>query len=507
MHTAKKPSMFAVWRSLLWKEAHEHKWKLAALMALAVGTPLLLALTDRSPYDSFPGLETTVLYVPLATLFVAMAAAASERSRDTLPLLVRLPGALRVSALLKFVFGVLAVLVPAYAVLAITFAWPALMEWVDPGMAPMDRFSPTELVAWCGQITLIVTSVFLWVSVLGLRSANEVRAGIVAIVAITAMWGLWGGSYQWLVRDQTHYLGGSLGQSTTDLRAFELLTAAMPGGLVAVEAVSFHRYPRLPAFAVPLVYCLTHGVLLAVWLRHFGAAVGDGRRVNQASPPTAHGAWLEPPMRSRLAAVVWKQYRECRPVIIATVIGAIGFAAYIIFVVQFAPTQRVSWRESASFMASVLSASVFFAALIVGVGAFHEDLSRGVNEFWRSRPIDAGRWFVVKFLAGAALLVAVFGTAALAAEWLSDYPFMMPPATHVLPVAPLVVYAAAVLASVVCRRVVYATLLGLGVSWSVIQLVTEKVDAPFHQIAALLAATAAMTVAAWLAFRNDWSLR
>ncbi len=47
-------------------------------------------------------------------------------------------------------------------------------------------------------------------------------------------------------------------------------------------------------------------------------------------------------------------------------------------------------------------------AVLVGVGTACRDLRGGVETFWRSRPIDARRWLLVKYLIGLFVLQIIY---------------------------------------------------------------------------------------------------
>ena len=82
--------MHTTWFNLPWKEWHEHKWKLAALVATMWSVAaLILYQPDVWTLD---GVRVTMVMciVPLS-IFIGMGTAAGERSRGTMRFLQALP--------------------------------------------------------------------------------------------------------------------------------------------------------------------------------------------------------------------------------------------------------------------------------------------------------------------------------------------------------------------------------------------------------------------------------
>ena len=101
--------MRTIWQSLAWKEWHEHKWKLASLVATLWGiTALVMLNTGRDvPIDDVLVAVRVILVmciVPLA-IFVGLGTAAGERSRGTMSFLQALPVPMWRVALNKVFFG------------------------------------------------------------------------------------------------------------------------------------------------------------------------------------------------------------------------------------------------------------------------------------------------------------------------------------------------------------------------------------------------------------------
>ncbi len=73
--------MIGILRSLIWKEWHELKWKVAALVAIATGVPVLVVVQEG--LDAAPML-LGYYFLPFGAMFLAMSVAAGEPSRGTL---------------------------------------------------------------------------------------------------------------------------------------------------------------------------------------------------------------------------------------------------------------------------------------------------------------------------------------------------------------------------------------------------------------------------------------
>ena len=149
-----------IWLNLAWKEWHEHKWKLASLTAITMGS--LVTLWGAGSANEYYGTIAFmfILYLPLASAFIAMGEAASERSRGTLPLLQALPQRPRRVAGLKLVFGVATVIAPALAaigaatLIAMAASWLGWTRW--PILSPLvdyttNLFFPASLAITCAS--------------------------------------------------------------------------------------------------------------------------------------------------------------------------------------------------------------------------------------------------------------------------------------------------------------------------------------------------------------------
>ena len=92
--------MRTIWHSLLWKEWHEHKWKLVALMCMILMIPLIVygGDTDRL-LVAFS--TSAVFYSVFAALLVGMSTGGGENGRGTMQFMQTLPVSMHRPAAIK----------------------------------------------------------------------------------------------------------------------------------------------------------------------------------------------------------------------------------------------------------------------------------------------------------------------------------------------------------------------------------------------------------------------
>jgi len=179
--------------------------------------------------------------------------------------------------------------------------------------------------------------------------------------------------------------------------------------------------------------------------------------------------------------------------------------------------------------------------IVVSTTLFSAELEPRLLSFWRSRPIDTGDWFWIKYLAGAATLLAFidlpaacldrFPIAAISQEGGAAAYVACVPALH------LAVYSLAVLIVCIVRNVIYSGILSMGTMLFLvlaplvaaergflnsinIALVLSKVSVSFTNgpwttgaqalvvyLAFTLSLTIAATIGARLAIQNDYTVR
>jgi hypothetical protein len=508
--------MRSIWYSLAWKEFHEHKWKLVAILGALCGVTSLVILLENSN-DRY-GLAVGMLFlcsVPLA-VFLGLGAAANENSRRTFAFLQSQPVPLWQLAIVKLVAGMLTI---ATAVVLALLTFPLWQEILTGLGVSYSEFRPAEfpgpirtgnrLADLAIECLLPAISLYIWTAAAGVNRKDEIRAAIVALVVII------GWSYAMAsLSARTEFSGSSMAW----LRV--ILLGAAPGAVFA--NFELHQHPSLlPLFIV--VYIATHTLLCVFYALRFGA-IKDGAAQNASTASTANrqADWLGSPRRSAVDAIAWKQLRESGPI---AIIGLLGTFA----ICMLAVTMNSFQADFARTYGEVAMTLGFGIALVVGIGVALHDSEPGINSFWRTRPINPNTWFAIKFFTGLAIIVVTI-----------QVPFLLitrPDASHVtefesrqvfetqftVVALQAAVFAAAVAMTCLVRHAIYAAVLSLGLPIATVSALALScyaaaqfgwVDAKWNSLSAYENPTivlggavlcfAISTVTAWLAVRNDW---
>jgi hypothetical protein len=510
--------MNSTWQSLIWKEWHEHKWKLVSITAVLIGATALAVLASE-PQDKL-GLAFGMMFmcvVPLA-VFVGLGIASNERSRTTLAFLQAQPVPMWHVGLTKLLVGLLTVVIPVGLTAFLLSVLRRIFDLFDveysrrlldgdTGPINTGNFF-VDITIFC---SLIGVSLMIWSAAAGVNRKDEVSAGAAAATIILGWMAL-----VWTV-------GWSLGNAGADFHDWELVAALslVPCGMVAL--FDSHFTPVQIGVGI-CVSTTVHVLLAALYVWQFGrtkervifsprVATPDARRLN----------WLDSPRRSPLTAVIWKQFRESAP------IAAVGLAA-IVGTATFMYAANAGFSRFADVYTEVSISLGCCVALVAGIGVALQDVRPQLNAFWRSRPIDGNLWFWTKFFTGLGVVAIAIYTPLI---WLG---FKMlanqRDAGALLFIATLHVstYAAAVAMTCLVRHAVYAAILSLGALmacivavWLVWMIPTwiGGFSLPDDSSINLLDATLKMhmvvtgtvlclvlsTITAWLAMRNDWGLK
>lgn len=500
----------AIWRSLLWKEWREHRWKLAALVTIAVGTPALAAI---SAGDDHPiGAVVTALMLciflvlPLGGVFVAMGLAASERSGGTLPFIQGMPLPMPRLAITKLVTGTVTAWLPQLIIIGLAVALVVVgrqFDWYDEdaffeAVVPFQLLGPLFDAPLAALLTTI--SLLLWTAAPSVNSASEVRAGAIGLAAIAGAWTLTFGVLTVL---------GAFGTGSW-IDDYRCLAAALPGGVMTLVEQSPSR--RLPFTAIIGPYLMTHIPLAWWYVTRFGQQPTSADRVQG---PAREG-WLGVPFASRLSALAWKQRRECMPVVIAAAACAVGIVIFTVASNVFTAAPVLSDSPRWIGMGIVATFGFFgaVAGLVAGVGTSVIELEPKLSTFWRSRPIDIDQWFWTAFVAGLTILCVMFAAPVAIGAYLIGPTEELSGALIAAAAAPAA-YSAGWLAGSVMRHAVYASLIGIGLlilaMWTG-DIILDWVGAEDHLKviatgSSMLVSAIIMSVAAWVCVRNDWSLR
>jgi ABC-type transport system involved in multi-copper enzyme maturation permease subunit len=159
-----------MWRSLVWKEWHEQRWRLWFGAAL-LGMFTLIGLRTRiMPDEQIVVMGSMLLGGMLFPLMVAMGLVAPERAEGTLVRLLALP-------------------VPAWKVLAakgligaIVCTGPVLVSAAIAAVVAGDREMAWSQFAQMYAMAIGMTlSTFAWLTAAGVRQPSEARAGLMGI--------------------------------------------------------------------------------------------------------------------------------------------------------------------------------------------------------------------------------------------------------------------------------------------------------------------------------------
>jgi ABC-type transport system involved in multi-copper enzyme maturation permease subunit len=201
-----------MWRSLVWKEWHEQRWRLGFGIFL-VGTFTLIGLRTRIVPDEQIVLFSVMIGGMFFPLMVAMGMVAPERAEGTIVRLLALP-------------------VPIWKVLAakalvggIVCASPMIVSAVIASVIAGDReMAWGELVGFYAMAVGVTFSVFTWLTSAGVRQPSEARVGLVGI-------GLFVGWF--LIIGALSALGSELYE---DRSLDEWVAAACPLGFMALKS-------------------------------------------------------------------------------------------------------------------------------------------------------------------------------------------------------------------------------------------------------------------------------
>ncbi len=162
-------------RSLLWKEWHEQRWK------LAFGCVILMSLTAIGLQTRIvPDFAVVMLSVAIGSsvlpIFAVMGLVAPERAEGSLHALLALPIRPWIVLVVKTAMGFLVCAAPILGAAFVACLWAGGREETVPRM----------LVGCAGGI-LFALCALVWMLAFGIRQRGEARAALVGI-AVIAVW-------------------------------------------------------------------------------------------------------------------------------------------------------------------------------------------------------------------------------------------------------------------------------------------------------------------------------
>jgi len=122
-------------------------------------------------------------------------------------------------------------------------------------------------------------------------------------------------------------------------------------------------------------------------------------------------------IKSPASAIIWKQLRELGPLIAFAIVGIV----VLVPLIHWWDNQQGGLAGFGEMLEAVTLAVAVLVALVTGIGVLYEDYSAGIENFWRSRPINVHLWFWIKYVTGLAVLTICFGTLLIFADWLDGW--------------------------------------------------------------------------------------
>lgn len=430
--------MTAIWRQLIWKEWREQIWKMISLTAIVLSVEAYSSFSDaRAGERAIAGFG---LFCGIAgAFFIAIGVAAGERTAGSLDFLRALPLARWKWAAVRLAMGAIAAIVP----IVVTAIAMLLLDSTMRATADTQRYLSAGATA-----ALCCISVYAWTVAAGVRSVSELRAGLAAICLLVGGIAL-----------------SAILMSIGAGRLVRWLIMFSPSGVSYLPDPA-HPSP-LDSLDLSSVLCgqLASFIATSWWFVRRYATLTSADDRSPAASEANPSATLRPALRSPLAAIVWKEYREALPMCLA----GLAIAAAVVL-----PTVLSATGAAGSEKLPVMSGFLVFLgtimALVLGVGGLAGDLEAGVWQFWRSRPISATSWFWLKYATGAVVLMLVFDGVPAVIDLLvggpgllvREAPFWAGPLLHLL------AYSAAVWMVCQLRQPIYAGILALGVFFSLL---------------------------------------
>jgi hypothetical protein len=350
-----------MFRMLLWKEWREWRWRFLALLVMLAIPPAAGRLFPRSLDDAG---GTTVLLALAAPIWAAAAAVTGERRGRTEGTLCAMPVAEWQPFAVKSLAGAAACLVPAAIAL-----W-----WLQSMVARVTGLSILPII-------MSAAYVYVWTLV---AASGARREGMAAIVGVLMLLGQF-----------------FLTVPISSVKEPALLALSVITPMVLIE----HRQGTIPAIVVAAQVAWCTGLwVLAVWFRTTMGLGATRAGVVKLASAVESNAPVRP--QRRRMPLVWKEWREQRGMVMATLIAAVLLAA----IIAMEEARWGFWRGiETTFVGLSIIALIApsILAVALGISAFVEDLDEGIAGFWRSRPIDPTKLFQIKFA------TALFGILAM----------------------------------------------------------------------------------------------
>lgn len=502
--------MRSIWYSLLWKEWHEQRWKLAALSA----APLMVFVITVAWHGRIerggltPGdlvqISAAILscYGFLAGMFLGMSAAARENGAGTMRFLQTLPTDMWKAGCAKLlVTSVVAAIPIALVMLAAAFCYLISPEQMSADFSVSTaEFSMGRWFLRAGLTFIAATvSIVWWMAAIGVNRSDEIRAGAIGFLVVVGMWLGLAYSLDWCQRYRL--TGCEVGLAH--------LTSAAPGGFLFWQmycngSEQFIKFDHWPS---PVGVVVTAAVAYWYLARFARTPARTGRGEGLAAGGTALRT-PRAPFHSPVAALAWKQVRETGPLAVFALAAALAMAA----IADRSSVERPSDGDFANLFLAIGGSMGMLVVFVTGIGLYLEELRPEVEQFWRSRPLPLGLLFVVKYTVGILVLMGVLGVPLLAAIATSDDRVLDAPvmelAARFLFLVWLVFmpYSLAMTAQCLLRQPIYAVVVAVLALWlgSAAYAWAFPAATAFDVGRAMATALVGTVALGWLAVRYDW---
>jgi hypothetical protein len=478
---------------------------LALTASFVVGQAIFASILVNDPWQNVATAiaESTqvclVVYAVLAGAFVGMSVSAGENSNRTMRFTQALPIPLWQAAIVRIVVGLFTVVVPILCVMFFVWAFITYV-WGDQLRKVNDFFQHAWITSnfFTDRIlsaVLGVGSLLLWTSACGVNRSDEVRAGAIAFLVCAVLWGV-----SIAAMEKTQDIG---------LRSVvEAMTVALPGGPAFGGEFNYTGYPKnYPLLGI--IAITSHILLLGYFVVQYGRSTGKAYTGGkQFITDWFRFRGPSQPFRSQSMAIMWKQVRELGPLAIMAATGVLTVMAFAYFSEKAERSNR-DWSELLAGLSLVVGG---FVTLVSGIGIIYEDYSRGLPNFWRSRPINLHQWFFLKYFAGIIVLVVAFVPLFLIAAKLKDWNLAPRDEVVIFALVFLGMYSGSLAAYALVRQPIYAVILTIVSPYVVmVPMIWIFPDGPPSWLnnfsgafLSILMIIILVTILAWQAVVRDW---
>ncbi len=430
--------MSNIWLTLVWKEWHEHKWRLLSLTAIVLCVFLAGAFDEWETVASAVSI-TAVGYALLVPCFLGMVVCSHEHSQGTIAFVAAQPVPMWKVATVRLFAGIALLLCP----LLVVGLCGQLIHGLVPQIGSTGFFTTDgglpSLWQGVGFGGLMGLNLYAWIVAVVVNQRTELRAGLIGLVvtAILVTLGMWGLSTWDNLPPGTSLVG---------------LIAVMSGPLCGVAwADMVHQSRGALIWPSAIWQGLVIVVLSGLMVARYGQSEPLMKRLSTWRTSRASlGELPRSPFASPARALLWMQWRQSVPVCLA---GTVLMGLIVV------TTSSYNRGFDPGLLAGLLMFSVVLAAsLMLGTVAFVNDLEPKLYTFWRSRPISSSGWFWLRYVAGLFAIGVFFVLPILAVAAVTTDAqatgFLL-----LLPLLSLVVYSLGAFCACTVRHPVYSVIL------------------------------------------------